>query len=132
VSVTQASIGRARKLRQDMTEAERRVWAALRGHRLTDLHFRRQKPIGPYVADFCCHAAKVVIEVDGGQHGFGSNLKRDRQRDRWFEEQGYLTLRFWNHEVFTQLAMVKETIFWRCFERLHADHALKRSPPVIA
>ena len=67
--------------------------------------------MGPYVADFICHTAKLVIEVDGAQHGFDQRIERDRARDTWFEAQGYRVLRFWNHDVLTVLDSVLETIF---------------------
>ena len=62
-------------------------------------HFRRQVPIGNYVVDFACMAARLVVEVDRSQHGEGENLIRDRERTRWLEAQGYRVLRFWNNEV---------------------------------
>lgn len=86
---------RARELRQAMTDAERRLWRYLRRHFL-GIHFRRQVPIGPYVADFACLGRMLVIEIDGGQH-LGS--AEDEIRDRWLGERGYRVLRFWNHET---------------------------------
>ena len=67
--------------------------------------------MGPYVADFICHAAKIVIEVDGSQHGFDCHAERDRTRDDWFQAQGYRVFRFWNHDVLTGLDSVLDTIF---------------------
>jgi very-short-patch-repair endonuclease len=101
----------AKRLRRAMTPAERKLWHALKGHRFQDLHIRRQVPMGPYVADFICHAAKIVIEVDGAQHGFDQHARRDRARDAWFEAQGYRVLRFRNGDVLTKLENVLETIF---------------------
>jgi very-short-patch-repair endonuclease len=86
----------AQALRCDMTDAERKLWRALRSRQLATAKFRRQVPIGPYVADFMCYAARLVIEVDGGQH---ADSVRDRIRDRWFRENGFRVLRFWNNEV---------------------------------
>jgi len=68
----------------------------LRNRRLTDLKFRRQAPLGPYIADFACFDPKLVIEADGSQHA-GST--RDAARDAWFRARGFTVLRFWNHEV---------------------------------
>jgi very-short-patch-repair endonuclease len=101
----------AKRMRRGMTPAERKVWHALKAHRFQGLHMRRQVPIGPYVADFICHSAKLVIEIDGSQHGFDPNIERDRVRDAWFEAQDYRVLRFWNHDVMTALDSVLETIF---------------------
>ncbi|MDF2970608.1 MAG: uncharacterized protein K0R61_1058 [Microvirga sp.] len=101
----------AKRLRRAMTPAERKLWHALKAHRFQGLHIRRQVPMGPYVADFICHTAKLVIEVDGAQHGFDQRIERDRARDTWFEAQGYRVLRFWNHDVLTVLDSVLETIF---------------------
>ncbi len=67
--------------------------------------------MGPYVADFICHAARLVIEVDGAQHGFDRHVERDQTRDAWFEAQGYRVLRFWNHDVLTGLDVILDTIF---------------------
>jgi very-short-patch-repair endonuclease len=94
-----------------MTPDERKLWHALKAHRFQELHIRRQVPMGPYVADFICHAMKVVIEVDGAQHGFDRHVEGDRTRDVWFEAQGYQVLRFWNHDVLTRLDIVLDTIF---------------------
>jgi very-short-patch-repair endonuclease len=101
----------AKRMRREMTSAERRLWHALKAHRFQELHFRRQVPKGPYVADFICHSAKLLIEVDGAQHGFDQYIERDRTRDTWFENQGYRVLRFWNHDVLTALDSVLDTIF---------------------
>ena len=86
----------AKAMRREPTDAEYALWQLLRGHRLKGLKFRRQVPLGPYIADFVCHARKLIVEVDGSQH-IGS--KRDAARDLYFEAQGYLTLRFENDEV---------------------------------
>jgi very-short-patch-repair endonuclease len=80
----------------------------LRAKQLEGLKFRRQEPIGKYIADFACHEKRIVIEVDGGQHS--TNKKRDRERDNWFKEQGYKVLRFWNNEVLTNIAGVLEVL----------------------
>ena len=86
----------ARHMRHDPTEAERVLWLALRGRRFLAWKFRRQVPVGPYIADFLCFEARLIVEVDGGQHA--ENL-RDAERDRWFEANGFGVLRLWNHEV---------------------------------
>lgn len=108
----------AKRLRRELTPAERRLWHVLKAHRFSGLHFRRQVPMGPYIVDFVCHEAKVVVEVDGSQHGFDRHLDSDRARDAWLAERGYKVLRFWNHEVLTQSEIVLDTIF------AHARHAI--------
>ena len=97
----------AKALRHRMTDTERRLWTHLRAHRLAGDKFKRQQPIGPYIVDFVCFGARLVIEVDGGQH-LGSDA--DRIRDAWLEEQGYRVLRFWDNEVLTNLPAVLERI----------------------
>ena len=87
---------RARKLRAEMTPQERRVWAKLRElNRMLGLHFRRQAPIGPFIADFADLGRRLVIEIDGGGHGG----ERDRRRDEWLVPQEFQVVRFWNPEV---------------------------------
>ena len=93
-------IGSARKLRSRMTDAERKLWYALRDRRFADVKFRRQVSVGPYIADFLCFASRLVVEVDGGQH---ADSKRDAVRDRWFAENDFRLLRFWNNEVLQNL-----------------------------
>ena len=84
-----------------MTPAERIIWYALRAHRLNGAAFRRQAPIGPYIVDFVSHAAKLIIEIDGGQHFEDGHERRDAARDAYLNAEGYRVLRFDNHEVMT-------------------------------
>ena len=91
---------RARALRSRMTDAECKLWFALRDRRFADFKFRRQVPVGPFIADFVCYNARVVIEVDGGQHAESSS---DARRDRWFAANEFLVLRFWNNDVLHNL-----------------------------
>ena len=93
-------VARARSLRANMTDAERKLWFALRDRRFEKVKFRRQVPIGPYIADFLCYASRLVIEVDGGQH---AESQRDDRRDRWFAENSLRVLRFWNNEVLSNI-----------------------------
>jgi very-short-patch-repair endonuclease len=97
----------ARQLRRAMTDAERRLWYRLRGHRLGGAHFRRQYPVGPYVADFVCLDARLIVEVDGGQH---SESDYDQRRTSWLQTQGFEVLRFWNPDVLQGLETVCEMI----------------------
>jgi very-short-patch-repair endonuclease len=90
-----------------MTDAERVLWRALR-EALADYHWRKQVPLGPYFADFASHAAKLVIEVDGGQHA--SDGAYDEARTRFIEAQGFRVLRFWNNDVLGNTHGVIETI----------------------
>jgi very-short-patch-repair endonuclease len=101
---------RARTLRRVSTDTERLIWNALRAHRLIGASFRRQAPIGPYIADFLCHAARLVIEIDGGQHFEAAHARRDASRDAFLTGKGYRVLRFNNHDVVTNRAGVLETI----------------------
>src|SRR4051794_28799022 len=96
-----ARIDTARKLRRHQTDAERTLWFRLRDRRLAGLKFRRQMPIDPYVVDFCCEAARVIVEVDGGQHA--RRTAEDEVRTAALEARGYLVLRFWNNEVLQNL-----------------------------
>ena len=89
----------ARGLRKRMTDAERRLWKALRGKRLEGLKFRRQQPIGPFIVDFVCFEKKLVVEADGGYHYEGGQKLRDTERDAWLREQGFEILRFKNGEI---------------------------------
>ena len=98
----------ARELRRNMTDAERRLWGALRAQRFAGWKFRRQEPLGAYIADFICHDARLVIEIDGSQH---AQSGRDVQRDLWFADQGYRVLRFWNNEVLAEFDAVLEKIW---------------------
>jgi very-short-patch-repair endonuclease len=101
---------RAQALRKTMTPQEVKLWVFLRTWRSRGFHVRRQAPRDGYILDFLCARERVIIEVDGGQHGFDGHLMRDEQRDRHFEAQGYTILRFWNNEVDENLDGVLETI----------------------
>ena len=101
---------RARALRQDITKAERTIWYGLRAHRLEGAGFRRQTPIGPYIVDFVSHAAKLIIEIDGGQHFDDAGEARDRKREAFLATKGFRVLRFSNHDVMTTRVGVLETI----------------------
>jgi very-short-patch-repair endonuclease len=100
----------ARALRKNSADAERILWTELRDHRLNGASFRRQVPIDNYIADFVCHAAKLVIELDGGQHFSDEAEKADTARSAVIEAQGFKVLRFGNYDVMTNRAGVLETI----------------------
>ena len=94
---------RARVLRKDSTDAEQKLWHAVRAHRLNGVGFRRQSPIGPYIVDFVSHATKVIIELDGGQHYDSAHEAHDARRDSFLRSKGFRVLRFSNYEVMTNL-----------------------------
>ena len=99
------TVSRARRLRRDATDAESVLWFALR-EKLAGTKFRRQVPFGTYFADFACHGAKLIVEVDGGQH----NADRDAIRTEFLNGEGYRVLRFWNNDVLQNLDGVLEMI----------------------
>ena len=94
---------RAKALRRAMTRAETLLWRHLTAHRLAALGFRRQTPMGNYIADFVAHSCKLVVEVDGESHDFESRLRHDARRDQWFASRGYRVLRFTNDDVLKNL-----------------------------
>jgi very-short-patch-repair endonuclease len=96
-------IPRARRLRRDMTLAEKKLWRYLRQLPLGASHFRRQATIGPFFADFACHELRVVVEVDGGGHGLDDKLASDARRTEYLESCGYRVLRFWNNDVLNNI-----------------------------
>ena len=98
---------RARRLRRDSTDAEGSLWYRLRSRRLGGHKFVRQEPIGPFTVDFICREARLVIEVDGGQH---ADNPRDAVRDKWLTDRNYRILRFWNNDVLGNMSGVLETI----------------------
>jgi very-short-patch-repair endonuclease len=104
----------ARELRKKSTDAERILWSELRDHRLNGAGFRRQVPIKNYIADFACHAAKLVVELDGEQHLSG---RADAARTAVIEARGFQVLRFGDHEVMTNRVGVLETIAAAVAER---------------
>jgi len=103
-------IRRAQELRRNMTDCERRLWRRL-GDRELGFKFRRQMPIGKYIADFACPAARIVIELDGGQHGSEEAEALDLVRTSAIERSGFRVIRFWNHDVIEQLDEVVERIW---------------------
>ena len=96
------------ELRRSLTRVERRLWYHLRAKRFQGFKIRRQVPLGPYVVDFLCERAKLIIEADGGQHA--ERLEQDAKRTRWIEAQGYRVIRYWNNEVMRNLEGVLLTI----------------------
>jgi very-short-patch-repair endonuclease len=97
-------------MRREKGPAERKLWYKLRGLNTRGFQFRQQSPIGPYIADFCDHTAKLIVEVDGAQHGEPEGIAADKRRTRWLESQGYQVLRFWNNDVLTNIGGVEIAI----------------------
>ena len=91
----------ARQLRSNATDAELRLWSALRRRQVDGLRFRRQVPLGRFIADFACYDARLVVELDGGQHVESGD--DDAARTQWLESRGFRVLRFWNQEIFENL-----------------------------
>jgi very-short-patch-repair endonuclease len=101
----------ARRLRTNQTGAEISLWRQLRKLETKGTHFRRQVPIGPYVADFACLASRLVVELDGAHHGEEPTKNHDVFRTRWLELEGYRVLRFWNNDLIENPDGVLETIY---------------------
>lgn len=99
----------AKELRKNLTPAEEKLWVHLRGHRMGDIHFRRQHAIGNYIVDFCAPSQKLVIELDGSQHL--EQEEYDKERTAFLNSKGYKVLRFWNNEVMNNIERVL-TVIW--------------------
>ena len=94
-------------MRSDQTAAEHILWQELRARRLAGFKFRRQVPVGPFIADFLCHERRLAVEVDGDSH---DDPVKDRQRDMWFLANGWFVLRFTDTDVFQNLDGTVDTI----------------------
>ncbi|MFO1247581.1 MAG: endonuclease domain-containing protein [Alphaproteobacteria bacterium] len=108
----------ARQLRRAQTDAERKLWSALRSRQFAGFKFRRQQPVGPYIADFACFEARLIIELDGDQHGTDQGSAYDRARTRFLERDGFQVLRFPNRDIFLDFDRVQDVI----------AHSLSRRP----
>ena len=102
----------ARELRQNMTDAERRLWRYLRAGRFHNIKSRRQYAIGHYIVDFVAVETGLIIELDGGQHA--TQQTYDQQRTEFLQKQGYRVLRFWNHDVLQRTETVLAEILKHC------------------
>ena len=109
----------AKVLRANTTTAEDILWRHLRRLEIKGSHFRRQVPIGPYVADFACLKERLIIEVDGSQHAEDANIRRDEVRTRLLNSEGYRVMRFWNNDVMSKTEAVLKAI----------HHATAVTPP---
>lgn len=108
VAKLSGNIVNARRLRRQSTDVEAKLWFYLRNRQLSEAKFRRQFPVGPYIADFCCFERKLIIELNGSQHA--DNVK-DEARTEYLVAHGFKVLRFWNREINQNLDGVLETIF---------------------
>jgi len=101
-------VGFARYMRKAPTNAETALWQLLRNRRFCGFKFRRQVPLGDYIADFVCFEARLVVEADGSQH---AESTRDNRRDAWLEARGFRVLRFWNADILHRREEVAETLW---------------------
>ena len=105
--ISRTKLRSAKAMRHIATDAEKKLWRLLRSRQLEAFKFRRQVPIGNFIADFVCHEQKLIVEVDGGQHA--ENV-RDSERDQWLAGAGYQVLRYWNNDVLKNPNGVLEAI----------------------
>ena len=111
-----------RYLRGNLTDAEQRLWRALRRDQLNGLSFRRQHPLGPYTVDFYCPHLRLVVEVDGGQHA-EQRKQADERRTQWLAEKGVTVVRYWNNEVLSNLQGVLSDLL------VHVERLLQVAKP---
>ncbi len=110
---------KARALRRNQTETEKRLWRSLRGGALLGYKFRRQQPLGVYITDFCCLERRLVVELDGSQHA--TQRLKDQRRTQFMEQEGFRVIRFWDNEVFENITGVLETILKHLEAPPHPD-----------
>ena len=110
----------ARNLRKNSTIQERRLWNLLKNRQFHNLKFKRQQPIGDYIVDFICKEAKIIIEIDGGQHNEPANIEYDKIRTEYLNTLGYKVIRFWNNEIYENI----EGVVLRLGEEInpHQEH----------
>jgi very-short-patch-repair endonuclease len=118
--------GVARKLRSRMTDAERKLWFAFKDRRFAAFKFRRQVPVGPYIADFLCFELRLIVEVDGGQH---AESVRDADRDNWLAQNEFRVVRFWNNDVLQNLEGVLTSLVGELDRTPHPTSSLRSTPP---
>jgi very-short-patch-repair endonuclease len=125
-AVSQQRRNKAKLLRRTMTRAETLLWRYLKAGHLEGLSFRRQAPMGPYIVDFVCHAARLVVEIDGETHDFEERLRGDQARDAWLASRGYAVQRSTNDEVLKNLEGVLIVI------REIANGGVRSAPPSLS
>ena len=121
---TGKTLAAAQRLRRELTDAERKLWSALRNRQLNGAKFRRQQPIGPFIVDFVCQECRLVVEADGGQH---ADSPADERRTSFLESKGYRVLRFWNNDIQNNLDGVTQVIA-NALSTPHPARALRESP----
>jgi very-short-patch-repair endonuclease len=122
-AITRRTRGQAKSLRRSPTDAERKLWLLLRSLKPLGIHFRKQAPIGIYIADFAWYAGKLIVELDGSQHA-EVRATYDAKRTEWLQSQGYRVLRFWNNDVLKSPRSVGEAIL----EAARANEAMTKNP----
>jgi very-short-patch-repair endonuclease len=122
---TQQTLERAKALRRSLTEQEKKLWGALRDRRLGGFKFRKQQPIGPFIADFVCQEQRLIVEVDGSQH---ADSESDEARDAFLKAKGYRILRVWNNEVNGNLSGVLMAVL-AALSDPHPPIAVQWAPP---
>jgi very-short-patch-repair endonuclease len=115
---------KATRLRRGMTDAERKLWSVLRNRQVRGAKFRRQQPIGPFIADFVCQERRLIVEADGGQH---AESTADDRRTEFLESKGYRVLRFWNNDILSNINGVAQVIA-TAISTPHPARALRESP----
>ena len=103
----QPTLVKAKRLRRDLTDTERKLWSILRSRQFEGAKFRRQQPIGPFIADFVCQEQRLIVEADGGQH---ADSISDASRTTFLESRGYRVLRVWNNDIIESLDGVARAI----------------------
>jgi very-short-patch-repair endonuclease len=127
-NITPKTRTRARTLRYELTKAEQVMWDILRDFRSRGARFRRETPIGPYIADFAWLSARIVVEVDGDSHETDSGRRHDFRRDAFLKSQGFTVLRFDNDQVLDGPDHVVLTIEGRIAAHLTKEHAFAHMP----
>jgi very-short-patch-repair endonuclease len=122
---SQLTLERAKALRRSLTEQEKKLWGGLRDRRLGGFKFRKQQPVGPFIADFVCQEQRLIVEVDGSQHAASET---DAQRDRYLKDKGYGVLRVWNNDVTGNLSGVLTAIL-AALSGPHPPIAAQWAPP---
>jgi very-short-patch-repair endonuclease len=109
---------RAAELRRNMTKAEKFLWRELKSKKIMGLTFRRQHPVNMFIADFYCHKARLVLEIDGSIHEVDGNKEKDKGREDEFEKFGITTIRFTNNEIYQELDKVLQEIEAICRKKV--------------
>jgi very-short-patch-repair endonuclease len=101
----------AKQLRKNLTNAEVILWSELKSGQMDDFKFRRQHPVGPFIADFANMKTKLIIEIDGNTHSEDHEIKYDEKRTKFLEREGWIVIRFWNTDIYENLDGVLDTIY---------------------